>query len=255
MEGHDGAQTRVSPNDGAQVPRPVGHVLSGVHGGAGIPDVVRNVLRPPTARRPRPTSAPGSVPGSRPAESGPTAAAGCRPILTQQGHAPTWPAALSNASEATGSSRRRADEPATPCRAATWPAAPAHARRGEPCHAIPRTSRQTRAASLCGSPARGRGRHSVTARSYGTVVSRSLHRFHLVRLRPGMRAVPVRGQRPTPRGLSIGHFGRLDNPRRAEQHGFVGRCGDRGSLENGGAASLRAPGATDPERSHSNEPR
>lgn len=151
-------------------------------------------LRPPTARRPRPTSAPGSVPGTGPAESVPTAAAACQPTATRQGHVPTRPAALPNAAEAIGSSGTRADEPANPVS------------RLDVAGGLQLTHVATNHAARY--PAlldKGRlalritGSRQGNSLSDGPVVSRSLHRFHLVRRRPGMRAAPsrhARGARP-----------------------------------------------------------
>jgi hypothetical protein len=125
---------------------------------------------------------------------------------------------LRGASEASGSSGRRADEPADPV-------APLDVAGGlQLTHGA--TNRATRYPVLLdeGNLAlRITGSRQGKSFSDGPVVSRSLHRFHLVRRRPGMRAALARGELPTTRRHPLAQFGRLDNPRQAEQHGSVGR--------------------------------
>jgi hypothetical protein len=168
VEGHDAAQPWVSPNDGAQVPCPVGHLLSGVHSGAGMPDVVRDgcgrqQLGVLAQRRARFSA------WRRPAESGPTAAAGGR-LSANSDSARSWPtrrAALSNASEAPPRQAEVQEGELTnrPTRWRLDVAGGVQLTHGATTRATRYPYFSTRAASLCGSPARGRGSHSVTARS------------------------------------------------------------------------------------------
>lgn len=139
-------------------PRPVDHVLFGVRGGAGRPDVARNgcgrqqlgVL----AQRRRQVQCLGldpprvCPPPRQPVSRQRLGKAMCPP---GQLHCPMPP-------RQSGAQGRELTNRPTPCRASTWPAVSSSRtwRRTMP-RDTPHFS--TRAASLCGSPARGRGTH------------------------------------------------------------------------------------------------